>query len=59
MGTGWVGGLGLGYAYGNGMRGKFGLDHRQSDVDKVGCASASGTARAGSLMISGYYDIFH
>ena len=40
------------------MRGKIGLDYRQSDVDKVGGASASGTARAGSLMISGYYDFF-
>ena len=41
------------------MRGKIGLDYRQSDVEKVGGASASGTARAGSLMISGYYDFFH
>ena len=55
---GGVGGIALGYAYGNGVRGELGLDYRQSDVDKVGGTSASGTARAGSLMISGYYDFF-
>lgn len=56
--TGWVGGIGLGYAYGNGVRGEIGLDYRQSDVDKVGGTNASGTARAGSLMINGFYDFF-
>ena len=55
---GWGTGLGLGYAYGNGVRGELGLDYRQSDIDKVGGVGASGTARAGSLMISGYYDFF-
>ncbi len=56
--TGWVGGVALGYDYGNGMRGEIGLDYRQGDVDKVGGTSASGKARAASLMISGYYDFF-
>jgi outer membrane protein OmpA-like peptidoglycan-associated protein len=55
---GWVGGIGFGYANGRGVRGELGLDYRQSDIDKVGGAGASGTARAGSLMISGYYDFF-
>lgn len=55
---GWLGGIALGYAYGNGLRGELGLDYRESDIDKVSGAGASGSARAGSLMISGYYDFF-
>ena len=55
---GWVGGIGFGYANGHGVRGEIGLDYRESDIDKVGGVGAAGTARAGSLMINGYYDFF-
>ena len=56
--TGIVGGVGLGYAYGNGWRGEIGFDYRQNEVDEVGGTSASGDMGAASLMISGYYDFF-
>ena len=55
---GWLGGIGFGYAYGNGVRGEIGLDYRENGVDKVGGVSGSGTSRAGSLMLNGYYDFF-
>lgn len=56
--TGLATGLGLGYAYGNGMRGAIEFDYHSNDVDNVGTASASGDTQALSLMVSGYYDFF-
>lgn len=55
---GWLGGIGFGYAYGNGMRGEIGFDYRENGVDKVSGVSGSGTSRASSLMVNGYYDFF-
>ena len=57
--TGWVAGIGFGYAYGNGLRGEISVDYRENDADKVAGASVSGDVAAASLMISGYYDFFH
>lgn len=56
--TGWVAGVGLGYSYGNGLRGEIGFDYRENDVDDVAGVNASGDASAASLMINAYYDFF-
>lgn len=55
---GWLAGIALGYAYGNGLRGEFGYDYRQNNVDTVGGVSGGGKMRASSLMVSGFYDFF-
>lgn len=56
---GWLGGVGLGYAYGNGLRGEIGVDYRKdTGIDKIGGLSGGGKYSAGSLMISGFYDFF-
>jgi opacity protein-like surface antigen len=57
--NGFTGGVGFGYANGHGFRGEIGLDYHQNDIDSVAGIDGSGTARAGSLMLSGYYDFFN
>lgn len=58
MDIGPVGGVGVGYAYGNGFRTGFEFDYHGNDLDNISGTTASGDVQALSLMFSGYYDFF-
>ena len=55
--AGWVGALGLGWAYGNGVRSEAEIGYRRNDLDSIaGVAASSGDASSWRGMINLFYD---